>query len=104
MRVLDKRNSINEIAEMIAQKARYQKVVLCLDDESDMGFVDKLTDVMGRKVVLLKYYYNKNNISSFFDMISNGVRVVVYNVSLEHFYQLQNDNNFILNIFLPQSN
>ena len=104
MRVLDKRNSINEIAEMIVQKARYQKVVLCLDDESDMGFVDKLTDVIGRKVVLLKYYYNKNNISSFFDMISNGVRVVVYNVSLEHFYQLQNDNNFILNIFLPQSN
>lgn len=104
MRVIDRNNSINEIAQLIIQKARYQKVMLCLDSESDMSFVDKLTDIIGKSVVVLKYYYNKNNISSFFDMVNNGVRVVVYNVGLEHFYQLQNDNNFVLNIFLPQSN
>ncbi|MBQ7880495.1 MAG: hypothetical protein IJ358_01460 [Clostridia bacterium] len=104
MRVIDKVNSINEIVDTVLQKARYQKVILCLDDESDMDFVDKLASEIHQNVVLLKYYYNKNNVSSFFDMANSGARVIIYNVSSEHFYQLQNDNNFILNIFVPQSN
>lgn len=103
MRIIDKNNSIQEICDLIVQKARYQKVVLCVDENSDTQLIDDIVNGLGKEVVRLTYYYNKRNISQFFDMINNGVRVVIYNVALEHFYKLQNDNNYILNIFIPQS-
>ncbi|MBQ7798786.1 MAG: hypothetical protein IJ371_06665, partial [Clostridia bacterium] len=100
---MDKNNSINEISQLILTKAKYQKVVLCLDENSDMEFVDNLSDKIKKDVILLKYYYNKHNTQTFLNMVNNGVRVVVYNVELEHFYNLQTNNSFVLNIFLPQS-
>ena len=103
MRIIDNKNSLHEIKNMIISKARYQKVVICLDDGSDVQFVEELVDAINKDVIVLKYYYNKHNISALHDMINNGVRVVVYNVSLEHFYKLQIANNFVLNIFLLQS-
>lgn len=103
MRILDKRNSFNEVVNLIITKARYQKVVLCIDENSDMEFVDNVVNNVGSQVVLLTYYYNKNNIQAFRDMVDNGARVVIYNVSCEHFYELQNDNNYVLNMFFAQT-
>ena len=102
MRIIDKNNSVQEICDLIVQKARYQKVVLCVDENSDTQLIDDIVNGLGKEVVLLTYYYNKRNISQFFDMINNGVRVVIYNVALEHFYKLQNDNNYILNRLICQ--
>ena len=104
MRILNKNNSINEIVDTIITMSKYQKVVLCMDEHSDTDFIETLTNKIDKSVILLKYYYNKNNVSAFHNMINNGARIVVYDVSIEHFYKLQNDNNYILNIFLPQSN
>ena len=104
MKILDKNNAITQVVDLILSKAKYQKVALCLDENSDMEFVDNIINQINKDVILLKYYYNKSNISSFYNMVNNGVRVVIYNVDIEHFYQLQNDNNYILNVFLPQSN
>lgn len=103
MRIIDKNGSINEIVDLILNKARYQKVLICLDENSDIEFVENIIDKIKNQVVILKYYYNKHNVESLRNMINNGVRVVVYNVRLEYFYKLQSDNNYIINIFLPQS-
>jgi len=104
MRILDKCNSIDEIVKLILSKARYQKVVLCIDETSDVEFIDDVINRIGNDVVLLKYYYNKKNVSAFHNMVNNGARIVIYNVDLKHFYKLNVDNNYILNIFIPQSN
>lgn len=85
-------------------RGKYQKVVVCIDEHSDIKFIDNLIEKISKDVVLIKYYYNHSNINSFFDTINSGVRVVIYNVTDEHFYKLQSDNNFLINIFLPQSN
>ncbi len=103
MRILDRSNSLNEVVDLILSKARYQKVVLCLDENSDMEFMDNIISAVGRQSVILTYYYNKNNIKAFHNMVDNGVRVVIYNVGCEHFYKLQTDNSYILNVFLTQS-
>ncbi|MFQ6724506.1 MAG: hypothetical protein ACLRFE_04175 [Clostridia bacterium] len=103
MRIIDRDNSKNEIVDLILSKARYQKVILCIDEGSDVGLIDEVVNCIGKDVVLLKYFYNNKTITSFHDMVNNGARVVVYNVSLEHFYKLQNSNNFVLNIFVAQS-
>ncbi len=103
MRIVEKNNSIEEVVSLILQKARYQKVVVCIDEKSDMGYIGNLESCLGKNVILLKYYYNQTNVSSFFDIINNGVRAVVYNVSSRHFYKLQNDNGYLVNIFIPQT-
>ena len=103
MRILDKSNSIDEVVDLIISKARYQKVVLCLDETSDMDFVNAVSRAINKYVAVMTYYYNKSNISSFHNMVDNGTRVVLYNVSAKHFYKLQTNNNYVLNIFLPQS-
>ncbi|MBO5909939.1 MAG: hypothetical protein J6Q15_00370, partial [Clostridia bacterium] len=103
MRVVDQSNCVNDIIDLIISKAMYQKVVFCLDDSSDVRLIDTIAKKIERKVSLIKYYYNKNNVDAFNNIVNNGVRVTVYNVSSEHFYVLQNDNSFILNIFIPQS-
>ena len=104
MRVLDINSSLDEMTKIILQKARYQKVVLCIDDTSDIKFIDLLTSRIERDVVLLKYYYNKNNINELHNMLNNGVRVVIYNVDIKRFYKLVNNDNYVLNIFIPQEN
>lgn len=96
-------NNLEEISSLIIQKAKYQKVLLCIDKTSDFNVIQKLENKLSKQVVLLKYYFNKNT-SSFFEQINDGVRIVIYNVNVEHFSLLQNDNIYILNIFLPTSN
>ena len=103
MRILDMKKSLDEVASVVTQKARYQKVVVCIDEQSDMEYIDRLCGMINQNVVLMKYYYNASNISAFFNLVNNGVRVVIYHVSLEHFYQLQTNNNYLLNVFIPQS-
>ena len=102
MRIVDKNNIVSEAVETICSKAKYQKVVFCYDETSDIKVMESIIAKLGRDVVVFKYYYTKDNIETFFDFINNGVRVAVYNVSIQHFYRLQNNNTFILNIFLPQ--
>ena len=104
MRMMDKNNSLNEIVSSVLQKARYQKAVVCIDENSDNEIIDRLENELKNKVVLIKYYYNKRSVLDFFNMLNSGVRVVIYNVSIERFYKLKNNNNFILNIFIAQSN
>ncbi len=104
MRVLDKSVALNEIVQTILHKAKYQKVIVCLDDNSDMWLVNQIIDRVNKEVVIIKYYYNKHDNQNLFDMINNGARVVVYNVGLQNFYKLQTDNNYVINIFLNQSN
>jgi len=103
MRVLEKNKSIDEILKVILQKAKYQKIIVCIDEDSDMEYIDHLIDIVGNKAVMIKYYYNKNDIEMFYKMINNGTRLVIYNVSIEHFSKLKNDNIYILNIFIPQT-
>lgn len=104
MKIVDRKNAAREIIDTIMSKARYQKVVFCLDKNSDMKLVENVCESVGRNAVVIRYYYNKKNIAEFFNMINNGVRVVVYDVSVKHFYKLQNNNSFLLNIFIPQEN
>lgn len=104
MRIVDKSNSANEIVDLILSKAKYQKVVICIDENSDMEFVENIVSQINKDTILLKYYYNKHDTSTFHNMVNNGVRAIVYNVGLKHFYKLQSDNSFLLNIFIPQSN
>jgi len=103
MRIVDKNNSVDEVVSLILQKARYQKVVVCVDEKSDMAFVDDVCKKVGSNAVIIKYFYNHTNIEMFFNMINNGVRIVIYNVELKHFYALQSNSNYIINIFVPQS-
>ena len=51
----------------------------------------------------MKYYYNQKNCEDFYRLVNNGVRMVVYNVTAEHFNQLYFDDIHVLNIFLPQN-
>ena len=91
MRVIDINNALDEVAQLIIKKAQYQKVVVCVDEQSNMEFIDRLTNIVNKKVVWMKYYYNNSNTQTFFNLINNGVRVVLYNVSVEHFYKLQTE-------------
>lgn len=104
MRIISKRNAISESVELIMAKAKYQKVVFCIDETSDTKTIEAIINRLKNKVIAFKYYYNNQTVSEFFNMVNNGVRVVVYNVAIKHFYKLQNDNKFVLNIFLPQEN
>lgn len=103
MKIVDRRNGVNEIVDMIISKARYQKVVFCLDKNSDSTILDKVCELVGRNAIIIKYYYDKKSLGDFFNIINNGVRIVVYDVSVEHFYYVRNSNIFLLNIFMPQS-
>lgn len=94
---------MDEVCSLILQKARYQKVLICVDENSDTEYIENLKNCIQKDTILLMYYYNKQDVSHFFNMINNGVRVVVYDVSIEKFYKLQNENVYVLNIFLPQS-
>lgn len=104
MKIVDKQNVIDSIVNLIMKKARYQKVVFCLDKDSDTETIDKVCELVGREAVVMKYYYNKKNLVTFFNMINNGVRIVVYNVSAEHFYNVQNNSPFLINVFIAQTN
>lgn len=104
MRIVNKSNSIKEIYDLILSKAKYQKVIFCIDETSDVQNIDNIINMLGRKVIAIKYYYNHKTVSTFFNMLNNGVRIVVYNIKIEHFYKLQTDSNFVLNIFIPQEN
>lgn len=104
MRIMDKNNSLNEIVDTVLQKARYQKVVICIDEHSNLKLIEELEKRLRKQAVLIKYYYNNYSVADFFNILNSGVRVVIYNVSAEHFCKLKNDNNFILNIFIAQSN
>lgn len=103
MRIIDKLNSEQEIVDLIISKAKYQKVIICIDETSNMKFINALCDKIAKHAVIIKYYCTGDN-QDFFTMINDGVRVVVYNVSNKHFYQLENKSNLILNIFISQSN
>ena len=100
MRIIDKRNSINTIVDLILTKAQYQKIIVCMDENSDVDFIDSVINRIEKHVVVLKYYYNKNTVKTFHNMINSGVRLVVYNVQLENFYKLQKGNNYIINILV----
>lgn len=103
MRIIEKNKSIDEVVDVVLRTSRYQKVVLCLDETSDMRFIEDFCKKIDKNVILIKYYYNARNNDSFFNMVNNGARVVLYNVSIEHFYKLRIENNFLLNIFVPQT-
>lgn len=104
MNIVDKKKAVKNITDLIMLKAKYQKVVFCLDKNSDTELVDRVCELVGRNAIIIKYYYNKKNNADFFNMINNGVRIVVYNVSVKCFYELQNDNMFLINVFIPQGN
>jgi len=103
MRIINKNKSVDEILDLILQKAEYQKVIFCLDDKSDMRFVDEISSKLGKNVMAIRYYYNSRNIEDFYNMANNGARIVIYNVSTDKFNELKIDNNFLLNIFISQS-
>lgn len=103
MKIVDKEDAVDFIVKMIKEKARYQKVVFCTDKNSNIEMLDKICTLVGRSAVIIKYYYNKKNIKEFFSMINNGARLVVYDVSVDHFYNVQNNNTFLLNVFISQS-
>ena len=103
MRIIDKSNCEEEIINLAISKAKYQKVLVCIDETSDIRLINSICNKLSRSVVLIKYYYNED-VQSFFDMANNGARVIIYNVSIEHFYKLSIDDNLILNIFVAQSN
>lgn len=102
MRIIDK-NSVKEIVDLVVQKARYQKVVICLDENSDVNYIENMCNEFDKNAVVIKYYYNRRNLEDFFNIVNNGARVVIYNVSIDKFYKLKMDNNYILNIFIPQT-
>ena len=52
-------NNLEEISSLIIQKAKYQKVLLCIDKTSDFNVIQKLENKLSKQVVLLKYYFNK---------------------------------------------
>jgi len=103
MRILNKDTSIKEVANFVLQKAKYQKVIVCIDQTSDMEYIDKLIRTIGNNVIIIKYYYNKDNLDMLNQMLNSGIRIIIYNVSSEHFYNIQNNNIYLLNIFIPQS-
>ena len=104
MKILDKKNSIDEIVDLILKKAMYQKVVFCIDENSDMEYIDTLICQIEDKVNVIKYYFNKRDKGKFDNVLNNGARVVIYNVDIDHFYKLQSTNNFMLNVFIAESN
>lgn len=104
MRIVDNKDALKEVLELIKTKATGQKVLVCIDENSDTLFIDKIIEGVDNTALIFKYYYNKHGNQQFFNLINNGIRVVIYNVLLEHFYKLQNDNPFVINVFLPQSN
>ena len=104
MRIIDKSKVLKEVVNTIVSKAKYQKVIFCLDEDSDMELVDDIINNLNKQAVIIKYYYNKHNAKSFYDMANNGARIVVYNIKNELFYKLKTNNSYLLNIFIPQSN
>ena len=103
MRIIDKSNCEEEIINLAISKAKYQKVLVCIDETSDMRLINSICNKLSKSVVLIKYYYSED-VQSFFDMANNGSRLIIYNLSIEHFYKLNIDNNLILNVFITQSN
>ena len=103
MNIVDKKNAAKEIANLITTKAMYQKVVFCLDENSDTKLLDEVCDTVGRNAIIIKYIYSKKSTPDFFNLINNGVRIVVYNVASENYYRVKNDNSFMLNVFVAQS-
>lgn len=103
MRVLNKGESVKEIVNFILQKARYQKIIICLDETSDVKYIDKLVRGIGNNAVIIKYYYNEEDVNAFKEMTNNGVRLIIYNVSSEHFNCIKIDNVYVLSLFVPQS-
>lgn len=102
MRILNKYN-LTEIKEYIINKAKYQKVIICVDDSSNLPMMEEIQSAISRDVVVLKYVYNPKTISDFAKMLNDGVRMVIYNVCTNNFCNLRQCNNFILNIFIPTS-
>lgn len=102
MRIVNK-NNVDEVVDIVLSRAKYQKVLLCIDETSNFDFVQHIENSLGRKAVLLKYYFN-NDMKNFFAQLNDGVRVVIYNVDIEHFALMQNDNNYLFNVFVPTGN
>lgn len=104
MRIVDIVNGVDEIISTIKSKALYQNVLICMDQDSNTELIDEIIAGVGDKANIIKYYYNTNSIKTFYNMANNGVRVVIYNVSLTHFYKLQIVNSYVVSIFVAQSN
>lgn len=89
-----------EISSLILQKAKYQKVVVCYDDSADGGLIDALSSRLGKQVVLINFYLNQN-IQDYFNVVQNGVRLVVYCVDANNYLKIKDDNNYLIKIFVP---
>ena len=102
MRILSNYN-LSSLKQHVEEKAKYQKVVICIDETSDMDMINEIQAALSRDVIILKYVYNLKTLREFNQMLNDGVRLVIYNISSNHFCVLRQSNNLILNIFIPTS-
>lgn len=99
MRILNK-DFEQEISGLVLQKAKYQKVVVCYDKTADKQFIDRLNNKLSKQVVLINFYFNENE-QDYFDVVRNGVRLVIYNVGADNYLKIKDADNYLIKVFVP---
>ncbi len=72
--------SIDEIKEVVASKARYQKVMLLTDEQTNIEIAQKIHE--GIKDLCI---FNRRDINSLDEEISNGYKLIIYLVSPKNY-------------------
>lgn len=98
-----KKDVLKEICDLLVLKARYQKVVVCYDDSADAVLVEKIKEKVGKRMIIIDFYYNNNRIE-LEKILQDGVRVVVYNVKINNYLKARMDNDFLIKVFIPTGN
>lgn len=91
-----------EISQLVLHKSKFQKVVICYDNSADKQLLDRLNERLSKQVVLINFYLNDNE-DDFFKVVQNGARVVIYNVGINNYLKIKDNNNFLIKIFVPTS-
>ena len=98
-----RKNTVKEIVNLILLRAKYQKVVICYDDTADKCLLENIKDKVDKQVVFINFYYN-NNYEDLSKTLQDGARIVVYNVSVDNYLKIKDNNNFLIKVFVPTSN
>ena len=93
-------NSINEIKNIVEQKAKFQKVMLLFDENVSTGDINSVYEEI-RDVCV----YNQCNISLLDEKeIFDGYRLIIYYCSADNYLKCNFNKDEFINVFLLQDN
>jgi len=84
--------SIEEICNIVLTKAKFQKVAICFDANSDLDFIHKIEEKLKKQVVM--YLYNFDNFENVNEVVNDGIKCLISLLSFKNYLRLKSSSNF----------